>query len=69
MQAEQSKAMKTNSDNIEAISQQVQQTEHRIYQTLDTNGKSLADLTSEFCNALARRLDKMAATADEASTV
>lgn len=61
--------MKANSDKFIAISQQVQQSEHTIDQTLDANGKSLADLTSEMCNTLARRLDKMAATADEASTV
>ncbi|CAC5415896.1 unnamed protein product [Mytilus coruscus] len=69
IQAEQKEAMKTSSENIGAISQQVQQSEQRIEQKIDANGKRIEELTSDKFNALGRRLDKMAAANDEASTV
>lgn len=69
IQAEQKEATKISSENIVAISQQVQRSEQRIDEKIDANGKRLEELTSDKFNALGRRLDKMAAANDEASTV
>ncbi|CAC5415783.1 unnamed protein product [Mytilus coruscus] len=69
IQAEQKEAMKTSSENIGAISQQVQKSEQRIDEKIDASGKRLEELTLDKFNALGRRLDKMAAANDEASTV